>query len=34
VPISARLIANVASYQFKDDAIDAICQEIRKQVEA
>jgi ATP phosphoribosyltransferase len=34
VPISARLIANTASYQFKDDAINAICEEIRKQVEA
>jgi len=34
VPISARLIANVASYQFKDDAINAICTELRKQVEA
>ena len=33
VPISARLIANVASYQFKDDAINAICTELRKQVE-
>ena len=34
VPISARLIANVASYQFKDDAINAVCEELRKQVEA
>lgn len=33
VPISARLIANTASYQFKDDAINAICAELRKQVE-
>ena len=33
VPISARLIANVASYQFKDDVINAICNSLRKQVE-
>ena len=33
VPISARLIANVASYQFKDDVINAICDSLRKQVE-
>ena len=33
VPISARLIANVASYQFKDDAIDAICTKLKEQVE-
>ena len=34
VPISARLIANIASYQFKDDAINAICQSLQKQVES
>nr|MBQ8244821.1 ATP phosphoribosyltransferase [Oscillospiraceae bacterium] len=33
VPISARLIANVASYQFKDDEITAICQKLKEQVE-
>ncbi len=33
VPISARLIANSASYQFKDDAIKAICTQLQKQVE-
>lgn len=33
VPISARLIANVASYQFKDDAINAIRLSLEKQVE-
>ena len=33
VPISARLIANVASYQFKDDAINAIRQSLLEQVE-
>ena len=33
VPISARLIANIASYQFKDDAINAICTRLREQVE-
>ena len=33
VPISARLIANIASYQFKDGEIDAICAKVRKQVE-
>ena len=33
VPISARLIANVASYQFKDDAINAIRLSLQKQVE-
>ena len=33
VPISARLIANVASYQFKDDQINAIRESLRKQVE-
>ncbi len=33
VPISARLIANTASYQFKDDAINAIRTQLQKQVE-
>ena len=33
VPISARLIANVASYQFKDTQINAIRASLRKQVE-
>ena len=33
VPISARLIANVASYQFKDVQINAIRESLRKQVE-
>ena len=33
VPISARLIANIASYQFKDDAINAICRKLEEQVE-
>ena len=33
VPISARLIANVASYQFKDDVINAICDSLKEQVE-
>lgn len=33
VPISARLIANVASYQFKDAQISAIRESLRKQVE-
>ena len=33
VPISARLIANVASYQFKDAQINAIGESLRKQVE-
>ena len=33
VPVSARLIANVASYQFKDDAINAICKALKEQVE-
>jgi len=33
VPISARLIANTASYQFKNDAINAICRSLQKQVE-
>ena len=34
VPISARLIANIASYQFKDDAINAIRQSLQEQVES
>ncbi len=33
VPISARLIANTASFQFKDDAINAICAKLKEQVE-
>ena len=33
VPISARLIANTASYQFKDEAINAIRQSLMEQVE-
>ena len=33
VPISARLIANVASYQLKDAQINAIRESLRKQVE-
>ena len=33
VPISARLIANTASYQFKNDAINAICRSLQKKVE-
>ena len=33
VPISARLIANVASYQFKDAQINSIRESLRKQVE-
>ena len=33
VPISARLIANVASYQFKDAQMGAIRESLRKQVE-
>jgi ATP phosphoribosyltransferase len=33
VPISARLIANTASYQFKDDAINAICASLKEQVD-
>ena len=32
VPISARLIANVASYQFKDDAINTIRERLEEQV--
>ena len=34
VPISARLIANVASYQFKDGAINAIRAKLEEQVES
>lgn len=33
VPISARLIANTASYQFKDDAINAVRLALQKQVQ-
>ncbi len=33
VPISARLIANTASYQFKDGEINAICAKLKEQVE-
>ena len=33
VPISARLIANTASYQFKDKVINEICECLRRQVE-
>ena len=33
VPISARLIANTASYQFKDQTINEICESLRRQVE-
>lgn len=33
VPISARLIANVASYQFKDEEINAISARLKDQVE-
>ena len=33
VPISARLIANTASYQFKDGAINAICAKLKEQVD-
>ena len=33
VPISARLIANVASYQFKDGQINAIRESLQRQVE-
>ena len=33
VPISARLIANTASYQFKDKIINTICESLRRQVE-
>ncbi|MBO7252453.1 MAG: ATP phosphoribosyltransferase [Oscillospiraceae bacterium] len=33
VPISARLIANVASFQFKDARISAVCENLRKQLE-
>lgn len=34
VPISARLIANVASYQFKSEAINTIRNSLEKQVES
>lgn len=34
VPISARLIANVASYQFKDETVNAIRRSLERQVEA
>lgn len=34
VPISARLIANVAGYQFKEDGILAIRDKLRRQVES
>ena len=34
VPISARLIANKASYKFKGQEIDALVQEVAKQMEA
>ncbi len=34
VPISARLIANVASYQFQEAAISAICCQLKEQVES
>ena len=33
VPISARFIANTARYQFKDDAINAICRKLQEQVD-
>lgn len=33
VPISARLISNIASYQFKDETINAIRQNLQEQVE-
>ena len=33
VPISARLIANTASYQFKDKIINEICESLRRHVE-
>ena len=33
VPISARLIANVASYQFKEQAIERVCDGLSKQLE-
>lgn len=33
VPISARLIANRSAYQFKHEAIQAVLEELRKQVE-
>ena len=34
VPISARFIANKASYQFKHNAIQGLCDDLRAQVEA
>lgn len=34
LPISARLIANQASYQFKQSAIEALCQGLAAQVES
>ena len=34
LPISARLIANVASYQFKEQTVQRIVDSLRKQVEA
>ena len=33
VPISARLIANTASYQVNDETINSICESLRRQVE-
>ncbi len=33
VPISARLIANIASYQFKDAAMSGICRSLQRQAE-
>ncbi len=33
VPISARLIANVAAYQFKEQSINRICGSLREQME-
>ncbi len=33
VPISARLISNVASYQFKDAEINTLCRKLKEQVE-
>ena len=32
VPISARLIANIASYQFKNGQIEDVCRKVREQV--
>ena len=34
VPISARLIANKASYKFKNDRIDTLVQQVAAQLEA